>query len=213
MQARDNAGLAVLTAAVVVAAGLGWHGVRHPGPVLSAASGGPGSGATVVTVPSGAAQSGAGTRPQHHSAHGGSKAVGQGQGAGGQGTGAGGTSGGAAKGSAGSSTPASTLTPTTTLLSQTQYAPYAVPVYPHEAAGASQALSGFALKITPDGPLSERLEVFIAGTTQAALNQVIARSDKVYFVEGSMGDDGPGMDTNGGDDGLVVTNAKGYILQ
>lgn len=200
MRTNDLAGLAVVTIAAAVAAGLGAHGLRHPGPILAAAGGG--SLGAVTAASSGGAAPAAGTGAT------GGGGTGNGSGATGGGAGASANSGGGAGGGA-----AATLKATSTRLSQTPYAPYAVPLYPTRSAQASQALSGFTVQIAASGPLTDKLQVFIAGTSTPALSQVIARTDKVYFVEGSMGDDGPGIDTNGGDDGLVVTNAAGYIMQ
>lgn len=211
MRTSEQAGLAALTVAAALAAGLGWHGLHHTGPILSAAAGGLGVAAAASAGSSSTSGSTAST-PSTKAASGG-KAT-SGAAGGGAKSGSGSAASGASSGSGGGSQPSQgTLHATTTLLSQTQYAPYAVPVYPTRAAAAGQALDGFSLKLAPDGASAERLRVFIPGTTTAALDEVIARTDKVYFVEGSMGDDAPGIDTNGGDDGLVVTNARGYILQ
>lgn len=215
MRAGETAGIGVLGAAALVATTLGLHGLHHPGPLLALSGSGIGVAAAVAPSSGGSATASAhsGNRrgataspPARRSGPASSVRPG-GHPSANKGTGA-----GAGKGAAGGA-PVSTLRATTTLLSATQYAPYAVPVYPTRVAAASQALDGFSLKILPDGPLSDQLQVFVAGSPTAAVDQVIARTDKVYFVEGSLGDDGPGIDTNGGDDGLVVTNTRGYILQ
>ena len=205
MRANEHAGLATLAVAAAVAATLGWHGLKHPGPILAAS--GTGSLGVAQTAAAGSA-SGSGASAKAASGSGSTSSGGSTSSAGSPGS-----SGGSSSGSGSGSSSQSTLHATTTLLSQTAYAPYAVPFYPTRAASATTAADGFTIKIAPGGSGSQHLQVFFAGTTQAALDEVIANSDKVYFIEGSMGDDGPGIDTNGGDDGLVVTNAKGYIMQ
>ncbi|HZD86655.1 MAG TPA: hypothetical protein VE088_01455 [Gaiellaceae bacterium] len=52
-----------------------------------------------------------------------------------------------------------------------------------------------------------------SGSGQAAQTSTFRAGDRVYFVEASLGDESGNVDYNFGDDGVVVTNAQGYIVQ
>lgn len=189
----------ILTAAVAVVLGL--HGMNHPGPIMTAAGAGalPGS-----TQAAGAgAQTGTTSSSQGTSASSSSSAAAAPSSS---------AQGGATSSSTAKKT-ASGMTVTSQLLSQSQYAPFAVPVYPTRAAAAAQALSGFGLTVTPATGGLYKVVVTVSGSSQAAYTQTIDATDKVYFIEGQMGDDAPGSDVNYGDDGVIITNQKGYILQ
>ncbi|HKX18976.1 MAG TPA: hypothetical protein VJT33_13270, partial [bacterium] len=97
------------------------------------------------------------------------------------------------------------------LLSNTPYGAYAYQVYPGSiSTDTRQALTGFQLSFRPAG--SGTVEVTAAmpdGTTQTA---TFASTDRLYFIETRMGDDGFGGETNLGDDGFVLTDASGHIV-
>jgi|GEM_PF-4070631 len=205
MRGTDGVGLTIVVASAIVAIGLGHHGLAHPGPMTVA--GGGGLGTTTGQVAAGANTSksqSAGTASQSGAAQNGATS---------SGNGAANSSGGAAGGGQASNPAAPALKSTGVLLSTSQYGPYAVELYPHEASGAGPALDGFGYREAAAGTGSIRVTITIAGGGQTALTQVVPATDKVYFIEGSMNDDAPGSDVNGGDDGVIVTNAKGYILQ
>jgi hypothetical protein len=110
-----------------------------------------------------------------------------------------------------SSPPAQKVGP---LLSSTQYAPYAYQLYPgQETSQAKLATAGFGVKITPDPGGSFTLSVSAAGSGQGPQTHTYAAGDRVYFIEASFGDDSANSEYNFGDDGVVVTDASGHIVQ
>jgi hypothetical protein len=99
------------------------------------------------------------------------------------------------------------------LLSSTPYAPYAVRIYPGpESSQARQATAGFTIQVTPHAS-QIKLSVAVSGSGQAAQTSTFPTADRVYFVEATLGDESGSADYNFGDDGVVVTNARGYIVQ
>ena len=175
MRAQATVGWATLAIGAAVAALLGFQGMHHPGPMTGA--GLVAAGATGSAPPSGRASStGAG---------GGARARARGGGAGR-------AAGGRGQGSA-------ALRPTHLRLADSQWAPFAVPIWPGRlGAAAEAALDGFRLGIhaLPGG--GARLKVWVVGGTRSpAVDQVLPSGDRAYFLEGSMGDDGPGEDVNG----------------
>lgn len=99
------------------------------------------------------------------------------------------------------------------LLSSTQYAPYALRVYPGpESSQTRQGTAGFTIRVTPHARTIE-LSVAASGSGQAAQTSTFPAGDRVYFIEASLGDESGSVDYNFGDDGVVVTNARGYIVQ
>jgi hypothetical protein len=123
------------------------------------------------------------------------------------------------------STPTSTSTtagptPSTTpsqkvgpLLSSTQYAPYAFRVYPGPVSSQAQvATAGFTIHVTPSaGKIT--LSVSASGSGQGAQTSTFPAGDRVYFIEASLGDDSGNTEYNFGDDGVVVTDAHGHVVQ
>jgi hypothetical protein len=55
--------------------------------------------------------------------------------------------------------------------------------------------------------------VSAAGSSQAPSRRTYAATDKVYFIEASLGDDSGTTELNPGDDGLIVTNPQGRIVE
>ena len=99
------------------------------------------------------------------------------------------------------------------LLSSTQYAPYAFRVYPGpESSQARLATAGFTLAVTPSAG-TIKLSVSAAGSGQGTQTSTYPAGDKVYFIEASLGDDSGNVEYNFGDDGVVVTDARGYMVQ
>lgn len=106
--------------------------------------------------------------------------------------------------------PSQTLGP---LLSSTQYASYAYQIYPGtETSRARQATAGFTIRVTPRVGAIE-VSSAVSGSTQKAQTATYQAGDRVYFIEATFGDDSGDADYNAGDDGVVVTNAQGYVVQ
>jgi hypothetical protein len=98
------------------------------------------------------------------------------------------------------------------LLSSEPFASYAFLVWPGSpSAAAQQAETG--LKITVSR-LKDGISVTAGVNGQSApAAHTYLNGAKVYVVESSLGDDSGGSDYNLGDDGLVVTNAQGRVVQ
>lgn len=98
-------------------------------------------------------------------------------------------------------------------LATTQYAPYAYQLYPGpQSAQARSATAGFQIKVT-SGPTTITVTVSGAGVAKGTQTLTYPTGDKVYFIEASFGDDSTNAEYNLGDDGLVVTNASGRIVE
>lgn len=99
------------------------------------------------------------------------------------------------------------------LLSSTAYASYAYQIYPGSpSANAKLALAGFSYKLRPQGS-SVRFTLNVLGGSQAPMNKTYPASDHIYFVEANFGDDAQSTEYNFGDDGVVVTDATGHVVQ
>lgn len=99
------------------------------------------------------------------------------------------------------------------LLSSTPYAPYAFRVYPGpEGPQTHQATAGFVIHVRPAGGTIE-VSVSASGSGQQGRTSTFPASDRVYFIEASLGDDSGNAEYNFGDDGLIVTNAQGHVVQ
>jgi hypothetical protein len=100
------------------------------------------------------------------------------------------------------------------LLASTPYGQVAYQVFPGPlSSAATQAIDGFSFRFTPLGPTEERVRIYVAGQGTALTSQVFPRADRLYFIETSFGDDAPATDLNGGDDGIIMTDQAGHILQ
>lgn len=116
------------------------------------------------------------------------------------------------------STPGGGSTTTTTpklgpVLSSTQYASYAYKLYPGTPSSkAKLATAGFNVKVTPSGS-NIVVSVSLAGSTSSPQTSTIQKGDSVYFIEASFGDDSGNSDYSGGDDGLVITNPQGRVIE
>jgi len=99
------------------------------------------------------------------------------------------------------------------LLSSTQYASAAYQVYPgQEDSQTRLATAGFDIHVTPSGG-TITLSVSAIGSTQGPQTSSYPATDHVYFIEASFGDDSGNSEYNYGDDGVVVTDASGRIVQ
>jgi hypothetical protein len=98
------------------------------------------------------------------------------------------------------------------LLSSEPFASAAYQIWPGpQSSVAKQALTGLTVSVRERrGSLSVTAGVKGQGPGQT---QLYAGGVRVYIVEVSFGDDSGGADYSLGDDGLVVTNAKGRIIQ
>jgi hypothetical protein len=111
--------------------------------------------------------------------------------------------------------PSPTASPSGTsgpLLSTQSYAQYSFRVWPGTpGAGAQAALTGLSVKVRRQG---EGVVVTAGVIGQpGATAHFYARGAVVYVVEASLGDDSGNSDYNLGDDGVVVTDAQGRIVQ
>lgn len=98
------------------------------------------------------------------------------------------------------------------LLSAQSYAQYSFRVWPGTPGAAGQAaLTGLTVKVVRQGSGI----VVTAGVVGQSANapRFYAHGAVVYVVEASLGDDSGNSDYSLGDDGLVVTDARGRILQ
>ena len=98
-----------------------------------------------------------------------------------------------------------------TLRSQS-YAPYAFLVWPGpQSAAAKAAMTGLSIAVDRTGSgISVRAGVI--SQRQAPARSYVGGA-RVYVVEASMGDEAGNSDYNLGDDGVVVTDAHGRIVQ
>jgi hypothetical protein len=53
----------------------------------------------------------------------------------------------------------------------------------------------------------------VSGGSQPPVTKSYPASDHIYFVEANLGDDSGNSDYNLGDDGVVVTDASGHLVQ
>lgn len=98
-------------------------------------------------------------------------------------------------------------------LASTQYASLAYRLYPGPiSTQAKQAMAGFSVKVKP-GTIKETVILSMVGSSAAGQSASYLKGDKVYFIEASFGDDSGNSDYSGGDDGVVVTNLQGRIVQ
>lgn len=108
-----------------------------------------------------------------------------------------------------STAPKQRLGPT---LSSTQYASFAYRLYPgQETSQAQAATSGFDIRVTP-GKNTITVKISSVGSAPGR-GSVYPAGDQVYFLETSFGDDSGGSDYNYGDDGVIITNSSGRIVQ
>jgi hypothetical protein len=107
------------------------------------------------------------------------------------------------------SSPASTPGP---LLSSQSYARYAFQVWPGALSAAGRAAeTGLAISVRRQG---SGLEVSAGVSGQpAGAPHFYPAGARVYVIEASLGDDSGTSDYNLGDDGIVVTDARGRIVR
>lgn len=99
------------------------------------------------------------------------------------------------------------------LLSSTQYASLAYKIYPGTPNSKTKlATTGFSIQVKSSGN-HEVLSVGLAGSSSPPQTSTIQKGDSVYFVETTLGDDSGNSDYSGGDDGVIVTNPQGRIIE
>jgi hypothetical protein len=122
-------------------------------------------------------------------------------------------SGAPARPTAGSAGPAgSSSSAPGPLLNSEPYASVAYQIWPGPVSStASQALTGLTISVHPrDGGLA----VAAAARGQGpAVSHLYPGGVRVYVVEATLGDDSGNLDYSLGDDGVVVTDAHGRIIQ
>lgn len=123
-----------------------------------------------------------------------------------------GTASPSARPSAGPSRPAPSASAAGPLLSSEPYASYAYQVWPGTpSAAARQAMTGLSISASR---VRDGISVKAGVNGQpAAAAHTYPGGARVYVVESSLGDDSNSSDYNLGDDGLVVTDVRGRILQ
>lgn len=98
------------------------------------------------------------------------------------------------------------------LLSSEPYASSAFQIWPGSpSAAARQALTGLSVSVKKQGS-GISVTAGVAGQP-GQQSHVYATGARVYVIEASMGDDSNNSDYSLGDDGLVVTDGKGRIVQ
>jgi hypothetical protein len=97
------------------------------------------------------------------------------------------------------------------LLGSEPYASYAFQVWPGTpSASAKQAMTGLTISATRQG---HGITVKAGANGQPLAAHTYPNGARVYVVESSLGDDSGGSDYSLGDDGLVVTDATGRVVQ
>lgn len=121
----------------------------------------------------------------------------------------------ASPGTTASPTPGGTASPTPggkgPLLSSEPYASYAYQVWPGTpGAAARRAMTGLTVSVTRQ---NGGITVKAAANGQPQNAHTYHGGTKVYVVETALGDESGNSDYNLGDDGLIVTDAGGRIVQ
>jgi hypothetical protein len=97
-------------------------------------------------------------------------------------------------------------------LSSQSYASYSFLVWPGAPSAAAQAAeTGLTIKVRKQGT-GISVIAGVSGQPPPAA-KYYPTGAKVYVIEASMGDDSGNSDFNLGDDGLIVTDSQGRILQ
>ena len=99
-----------------------------------------------------------------------------------------------------------------TLFASQPYASYSYLIAPGNVSQQSRlALDGYNMTVSSQLDDSEAVTLFVVGTNS---NRHIALTsgEKLYIVEASFGDDGPNYDGSLADDGFVVVDRNGYVV-
>jgi len=86
-------------------------------------------------------------------------------------------------------------------------------IYPGpESSQAKTATAGFNISVKLSGN-NELVSVSVPGSGSPPQTSTFQKGDVVYFVETSLGDDSGSSDYSAGDDGIIVTNSQGRIIE
>ena len=97
------------------------------------------------------------------------------------------------------------------LLASQSFASYSYPVWPGPpSAAAKTAMTGLSISVRRTG---SGISVSAGVSGRPSTAHAYPGGARVYVVEASMGDEAGNSDYNLGDDGVVVTDAHGRILQ
>ena len=97
------------------------------------------------------------------------------------------------------------------LLASQSYAQYSYLVWPGApSAAAKTAMTGLSISVRRTG---SGISVSAGVSGQPGASHSYPRGARVYVIEASMGDEAGTSDYNLGDDGVVVTDAQGRIVQ
>lgn len=111
-----------------------------------------------------------------------------------------------------SATPSASGTPGP-LLSSTPYASYTYQLYPGSPGPSTrQALAGFTFTAHLSGS-SVDFTLYASGSSQPVSKNNYPETDHIYFVEANFGDDANNTEYSYSDDGVVVTDASGRVVQ
>jgi hypothetical protein len=81
-----------------------------------------------------------------------------------------------------------------------------------ESAQAKTVTTGFNISVKVSGN-NVIVSVSVAGSSSSPQRSTFQKGDSVYFVETSLGDDSGSSDYSAGDDGIIVTNSQGKIVE
>lgn len=97
------------------------------------------------------------------------------------------------------------------LLASQSFASYSYPVWPGApSAAAKTAMTGLSISVRRTG---SGISVSAGVSGRRGTAHAYPGGTRVYVVEASMGDEAGSSDYNLGDDGVVVTDAQGRIVQ
>ncbi len=100
-----------------------------------------------------------------------------------------------------------------TLFSSTQVSGYSYQIYPGQISPqARAALTGFNMSQYALANGSEMVNISLSGTNQQQ-SIVLKPGYKLYIIETTFGDDGYHFDSSLGDDGFVMVDPNGYVVQ
>jgi hypothetical protein len=115
--------------------------------------------------------------------------------------------------SARASAPTATPASSSVQFSSWQFAQYSFQIYPGPASSdALNALAGFSLSVQDQGN-SVVVNLKALSSRYHDAQYTVTKGDTAYFVETSMRDDPTNQENNLNDDGIVVVNPQGYLLQ
>jgi hypothetical protein len=104
-------------------------------------------------------------------------------------------------------------TPSSVRFDDWPYKQYAFQIYPGDISSQTErALAGFQLSVQDQGD-KVRVTLKALSSRYRDAEVVIDKVDTAYFIETSMGDDPSNVENNLSDDGIIVVNPQGYILQ